>query len=709
MKRKKIINGILFLALTIAMVSTMGDSVMPAVAKPTGVTLYGITRHDGTIYTKYSKQFCDQHPEVDQILWLERTNVAAWKSAIVSGSQPVSVLWGGGPSIFNVLADEGLISPFENTTLIDYVEENIEPRLAGADMIKYNATTGEILWVAAAISSFGFTVNHDNLETYGLPIPKTWEDLASPVYYLGTTQHAIGMGDAPETTSNTRVYQIILQKFGWEAGWDILTRMAGNSKIFEGGSGPTRDSVITGSQAIAMTIDFYGYQAQAQESACEYIIPENESIVNADPIAIASSTPHQEYAEDFTQFVLSKEGQALWLDTDINRLPIVYEAFEYSKNTLSNDRTDLAEAFNKTISEAAIPFNETRAQVIYDIVTFYFQGALTRSSTQLYSAWDKIVTAYEAEEISTAEYRSLSRTMSEPKITLEDAHRLQEEYAADPTMRDSLVTEYSTYAKSNYNKIGNKIDNEKLDVDKDGDHFDEFKVDFTSIDDGDIVNSGGIGDPIVEIQVDVPSYGDWNFLYGVSHVDFFIDGNFYGNDTSAPYSIAWDTNNFSTGGHTVKATAYEVSGRSTFTQLTANVRYEITFPSALINQPINEQEVTGVINILISAIETSEFTISSIEISITDSEGAVSFTKTINTGFESINVTWDTLKQGKGDGTYTISVSINYETGNSQTLTIKVTVNNQGATWTPAPGFELIFTLLGLLIVVPIISNRRKK
>jgi hypothetical protein len=159
----------------------------------------------------------------------------------------------------------------------------------------------------------------------------------------------------------------------------------------------------------------------------------------------------------------------------------------------------------------------------------------------------------------------------------------------------------------------------------------------------------------------------------------------------------------------VKATAYEVSGRSTFTQLTANVRYEIAFPRALINQPINEQEVTDAINILISATETSEFTISSIEISITDSEGAVSFTKTITTGFESINVTWDTLKQGKGDGTYTISVSINYESGNSQTLTVKVTVNNQGATWTPAPGFELIFTLLGLLIVVPIISNRRKK
>ena len=708
MKRLKLLTGVILLALAIAVVSTMGDVVMPVAAKPAAVTLYGLTRHDGTIYTKYTNEFCASHPEVSNILWLERTNVAAWKSAVVSGSNPVSILWGGGPTIFNVLADAGLMLPFKNTTLINLIKDNVNDTIAGADMIRYNETTGEMLWVAAAISSFGFTVNHDNLETYGLEIPETWEDLASPDYYLGTTQHAIGMGDAPETTSNTRVYQIILQKFGWEAGWDILTRMAANSKIFEGGSGPTRDSVITGSQAISMTIDFYGYQAMYQNSACEYIIPKNESIVNADPIAIASSTPYQALAEDFVQFVMGKKGQAMWLDSDINRLPVYYEAFNYSKDFLANDRSDLAEAFNKTVSKAGIPFNETRAGAIYDIVTFYFQGALTRSSTQLYSTWDKLVSAYENNEISEEEYRSLSRTMSEPKISLEDALSLQQAYAADPTMRDSLVTEYSTYAKNNYAKIGNKIIAEKDDDDNDGDHFKEFAVNFIYPTKNTIVNPEGAGDPIVEVKVDTTDYGDWNFLYGISRVDFHVDGTLIGNDTSAPFTFNWDTTNYTNGPHTVKATAYEGSGRSTFTQINVNVRYNIQLPSAAIGHPSSNQTVSDITYITITAEETTDYTIDSIEISITDADGTVTFSKKITSGFDSINETWDTLKQGKGDGTYTISVAITYGTGNTQTLSIKVKVDNQGATWVPAPGFELIPILLGLLVVVPIIKSKRK-
>ena len=44
-------------------------------AKPHGITLYGITRHDGTIYTKFTNAFKAKFPEVDNIIQLERTDV----------------------------------------------------------------------------------------------------------------------------------------------------------------------------------------------------------------------------------------------------------------------------------------------------------------------------------------------------------------------------------------------------------------------------------------------------------------------------------------------------------------------------------------------------------------------------------------------------------------------------------------------------------
>ncbi|MHA1973760.1 MAG: extracellular solute-binding protein [Candidatus Hodarchaeales archaeon] len=703
MNRRRTIFAFLVVVISFAAVSTMGDIFMPTIAKTeAGVTLYGITRHDATIYTKYTNAFVAKFPEVSNILWLERTQVSAWRSAIESGSNPVSILWGGGPTIFNILADEGLMSPFQDTDLVSYIQNNINQTIAGADMLRYNETTGDILWAAAAISSFGFTVNHKNLDNYGLPVPQTWEDLASPIYYLGTTQHALGMGDAPETTSNTRVYQIILQKFGWEAGWDIITRMAGNAKIFEGGSGPTRDSVITGSQAVAMTIDFYGYQAQAQNPDCEYIIPKNESIVNADPIAIASSTPYKSYAEEFVKFVLSAEGQAMWLDTDINRLPVIYEAFDYAKTNFGNDRSDLAEAFNNTVSEAGIPFNETLARSIYDIVTFYFQGALTKSATQLYSAWDKLVKAYRDDKaISTEEYRSISRYMSEPQISLEEAKTLQALYEDDPSMKDSLVTGYTSYASNKYNKVGNKILSESNDADNDGQYFDEFKVTITSP----TLNS--VVDGLVNISITVVEYGSWNFLYGVSHVVFEIDSKVIGNDTTKPFSAVWDTTKDSDGSHNLKVTAYEVSGRSTFSQINLYAREEVDLPDASITSPQDGATINGTVTITISAQETTEFQIDKIEVTITNPEGETVYSKTITENFDSISLSWNTFKDATGDGTYKITVTIHYSSGNTKSIGATVTLSNGAVTW-KSPGFELIPVLLGFLALIPIIILRRK-
>ena len=81
------------------------------------------------------------------------------------------------------------------------------------------------------------------------------------------------MGNPTQTTSNTRIYQIILQKFGWEKGWEMLSRMAGNGGLY-GGSVETRSPVIDGRVAAALTIDFYGVFAQSECDVCEYIYPQ---------------------------------------------------------------------------------------------------------------------------------------------------------------------------------------------------------------------------------------------------------------------------------------------------------------------------------------------------------------------------------------------------------------------------------------------------
>lgn len=47
---------------------------------------------------------------------------------------------------------------------------------------------------------------------------------------------------------------------------------------------------------------------------------------------------------------------------------------------------------------------------------------------------------------------------------------------------------------------------------------------------------------------------------GVSRVDLYVDGAFFGSDTTAPYSFSWDTRNATNGGHAVVAKAVDAAG-----------------------------------------------------------------------------------------------------------------------------------------------------
>jgi ABC-type Fe3+ transport system substrate-binding protein len=127
----------------------------------------------------------------------------------------IDVAWGGGPTLFDQLVDLGYLATLSEDGIPSL--SDIPVSLGGAPMKRYAASSTDPVWVAAAISSFGFTVNHTVLDALSLETPDTWDDLADPSYL--TDPPVIGIGNAPDTTSNTRIYEIILQNYGWEEGW----------------------------------------------------------------------------------------------------------------------------------------------------------------------------------------------------------------------------------------------------------------------------------------------------------------------------------------------------------------------------------------------------------------------------------------------------------------------------------------------------------
>ena len=446
---------ILLTSLTVGpFLSVSAESMPQTPSNPTldDSVLTIVTRHDTTIQAAFKTAFLatDRAQElgITDMVFLSATTDEGWKKLLDDPAKSVDLAWGGGPALFNIMNNYGLLKPMDNTTLVDYINTNVPDEIAGAGM-KLNNTSGELIWVANAISSFGFTVNHDFLDEYGLPVPTTWEELASPAYYINPSVKAISMGDPPLTTSNTKIYQIILQAFGWEEGWSIMTRMGANSGIYPG-SVDTRAAVVSGEVGIAMTIDFYGVIANNENPSCEYIIPEGQSIVNGDPIALGINVDQQEEAEAFLEYLFSTEGQAIWMIEGLDRLPVMVEAFS---TPLGQTKTTLYALYNETLANEGIDFNETEATELLDVTMYYFHNTIVEKHTLLRQTWGEMVTQLRDANINETYFDQLKEQLGAVNMTRAEAFIINDEYTSDPLVAAAYEGQWRSFASSKYNAI----------------------------------------------------------------------------------------------------------------------------------------------------------------------------------------------------------------------------------------------------------------
>ncbi len=442
-----------------------------------GVTLIVITRHEQTIQEKtrdvFLKSPVAKELGIKNIIFVP-AGPELWETYIkrsIEKGHPIDVAWGGGPTLFNYIDSKGYLEPLDVNAhpeyqAILYEMTKIPQEIAGVPTY-LEGSDGLIHWVGAAISSFGITVNHAVLNQYNLPVPEKWDDLTKPEFAkeLPTTP-LVGVADPTMSTSNTRMYEIILQGYGWDEGWRILTLMAANSKIFDSSSG-VRDAVILGEIAAGITIDFYGYTAMHQNPDCEYVLPKGLTIVNADPIAVIKGTKHPVQAAAFVAWVLSEYGgQQVWLDPDVNRLPINPKVFD---TELGQERQDLYQVYVKLQNASVIQFNDTLALSYETAMRFYFDAVLVKNHDLLQQAWTLILTKYFNGEIDDATLAQLIDQLGSPltyqdpvtgetvTFTLEDAIRVTEILRENRQLISSYGLAWSQAASERYQSIINSL------------------------------------------------------------------------------------------------------------------------------------------------------------------------------------------------------------------------------------------------------------
>ncbi len=436
-----------------------------------GVTLNVLTRH-GSDITRTAEllfretEYWEEYNFVD-IRWVPVT-ASLWIDTIErkgTTSSPIDLAWGGGPVWFDILYRAGLTSPLVSDEVSVYVNQ-IPDMMEGAPLKRID--DDEVHWIGAAISSFGFTINTNTLEMEGLPIPTKWIDLANETYAVVLPFPIIGTADPTRSTSNTRMFEIILQTYGWEEGWELLTLLGGNSIIYEG-SELVRDAAIRGDIGAGTTIDFYGYTAQLENpELCQYIFPEDGTIVNADPIAMINTSPNPEAAQAFIAWILSPEGQEPWLDPKVNRLPINTQVFETERG---QERPDLEENYYKSINSLKIEFSDDLASSYEFAMMNYFKYTLVTPELQLKDAWYELATAKLDGDITSAEFNTLVDDLSNPLLfeftdpdtgesvtfTEEYAISINQKLMDNPEFKQTIVDIWYETAVDRYNSVKDQV------------------------------------------------------------------------------------------------------------------------------------------------------------------------------------------------------------------------------------------------------------
>lgn len=377
---------------------------------PKGITLVVISRHGLDILTKVETAFLSssiaKKYNITAIQWLTPA-AHLWVSTINTRGD-IDVAWGGGPVLFDTLYSEGLLKPLSGDVL--NVVAKLPDTISGSP-VKRIDSKGNIFWVGAAISSFGFTINRAYLKTYNLPEPDEWIDLANETYGYTLPKTSVGCANAITSTSNTRMFEIILQRYGWVDGWKILTLIAANSEIYDQ-SEAVRESVIAGRIGVGLTIDFYGYTAQIQAPGIAYyVLPKDGTIVNADPIALLTTSKNVEAAQKFIEWVLSPEGQKIWLDPNVNRMPINVEVFNTPEG---KQRSDLYLQYNLTMKASTIEFSDELASSYEQSLMWFFDSTLVKPQAELRSAWIKLIQAKNSNKITRERFLELLDNLTNP-------------------------------------------------------------------------------------------------------------------------------------------------------------------------------------------------------------------------------------------------------------------------------------------------------
>ena len=346
----------------------------------------------------------------------------------------IDLFFGGGLEPYLALKQENLL---ESYVLPKELLEKIPRRLSGVPLYDPGHT-----WYGATLAGFGIVYNKVVLELIKRPVITTWEGLASPGAFGW-----VGSSDPRKSGSVHMAYEIILQAYGWEKGWRIITGLGANVRNFRDSAGQIPKDVVMGEVAYGLAIDFYAW-AQVNEAGADkigFVMPENLTVINPDCIGILRGAPNRAVAEAFIRFVMSAAGQKLWLWAkgapdgpqrfQLNRFSVLPSLYELSPQST-------AVKLDPFSWHSDFVFDDKIASARWSIVDDLIGVMVIDPKGLLNRAWG----AAAADGLTEQEWQRLAAM----PISAAEALKIAQTQWKDPAFRNHKLIEWAQFARAKY-------------------------------------------------------------------------------------------------------------------------------------------------------------------------------------------------------------------------------------------------------------------
>ncbi len=373
-----------------------------------------------------------------------KEDVSKWPIYASEGKADIFLI--GGYAVYKDLCDKGYLKPIRDPEVLDIA------RSIGAQV--YRGADGSVCFIAVSRTIFSYTINTAFLSKYSLSQPTSWGDLVNPVYAkpLLAGEALVSFPKPSKSTTAARTLQMILQKYGWDDGWVLLTVIGALSYIVES-SEKARDDVALGISGLAPTVLVYGIRAEeASGGKAKFVAARGEVLPDISPVAVAANTRNEEAALAFIKWLLSPEGQ--------RALAELFYYLPYVKP----EGTRLEEIY-EMVKENIFNYDPEDAAMWERSAMYYFEAAIADpdANTLLKKVWVKAVELYGKGVIGEEELRSIALRLGSPltitlegktvKFTKDYAVEINKRVAEDASFRSAFISSVKKAAIERYESI----------------------------------------------------------------------------------------------------------------------------------------------------------------------------------------------------------------------------------------------------------------